>query len=127
MSRFHTLSILVVLTALGAGLSLASPIRWFVLGLLLTAYLFIFILGVSVLKLNFFVKATWRGDSTAKRVALTFDDGPDPAATGNLLQVLRQHQIKAAFFPIGKKTKDYPEMIKRIDEEGHILGNHTFS
>jgi peptidoglycan/xylan/chitin deacetylase (PgdA/CDA1 family) len=126
MSRFHTLTILVVLTALGAGLSLASPIRWFVLGLLLTAYLVIFILGVSVLKLNFFVKATSRGDSTARCVALTFDDGPDPVATRNLLEVLRHHQIKAAFFPIGTKTRDYPEMIKRVDQEGHILGNHTF-
>jgi peptidoglycan/xylan/chitin deacetylase (PgdA/CDA1 family) len=126
MSRFHTLTILVVLTALSAGLSLASPIRWFVLGLLLTAYLVIFILGVSVLKLNFFVKATCRGDSTAKRVALTFDDGPDPVATRNLLEVLKHHQIKAAFFPIGTKTKNYPEMIKQIDQEGHILGNHSF-
>jgi len=126
MSRFHTLTILVVLTALSAGLSLASPIRWFVLGLLLTAYLVIFILGMSVLKLNFFVKASCRGDSTAKRVALTFDDGPDPVATQNLLEVLRHHQVKAAFFPIGAKTRDYPEMIKRIDQEGHILGNHSF-
>jgi peptidoglycan/xylan/chitin deacetylase (PgdA/CDA1 family) len=126
MSRFHTLTILVVLTALGAGLSLASPIRGFILGLLLMAYLVIFILGVSVLKLNFFVKATCRGDPTAKRVALTFDDGPDPVATRNLLEVLRHHQIKAAFFPIGTKARDYPEMIKRIDQEGHTLGNHSF-
>jgi peptidoglycan/xylan/chitin deacetylase (PgdA/CDA1 family) len=126
MSRFHTLTILAVLTALGVGLSFASPIRWFVLGLLLTAYLVIFVLGVSVLKLNFFVKATCRGDSTARRVALTFDDGPDPVATRNLLEVLRHHRIKAAFFPIGKKAKDYPEMIKWIDQEGHILANHTF-
>lgn len=126
MSRFHTLSILVVLTVLGAELSLASPIRWFVLGLLLTAYLVIFILGVSVLKLNFFVKAICRGDSEAKRVALTFDDGPDPLVTRNLLEVLRQHQIRVAFFPIGTKTREYPEMIKQIDQEGHILGNHSF-
>ncbi len=126
MSRFHTLTILVALTALGAGLSLAGPIRWFALGLLVAGYLFIFILGVSVLKLNFFVKATCRGDSTTKRVALTFDDGPEPVATRNLLKVLRQHQIKAAFFPIGTKARDYPEIIKQIDQEGHILGNHSF-
>ncbi len=126
MSRFHTTTILLVLTALGAGLGLASPARWFVLGLLLTTYLIIFVLGVSVLKLNFFVKAACRGDSTAKRVALTFDDGPDPAATPRLLEVLRSHQIKAAFFPIGTKARDYSEMIKRIDREGHTLGNHSF-
>jgi peptidoglycan-N-acetylglucosamine deacetylase len=126
MSRFHTTTILLVLTALGAGLSLASPVRWFVLGLLLTGYLILFVLGVAVLKLNFFVKATCRGDSTAKRVALTFDDGPDPAATPILLEVLRRHKIKAAFFPIGTKTRDYAEIIKQIDQEGHILGNHSF-
>ena len=126
MSRFHTITVLFVLTALGAGLSLAGPIRWCILGLLLIVYLVIFILGVSVLKLNFFVKATCRGDATAKRVALTFDDGPDPAATPGLLEVLRRHKIKAAFFPIGTKAKNYPEMIKQIDQEGHILGNHSF-
>ena len=79
-----------------------------------------------MLKLNFFVKATCRGDATAKRVALTFDDGPDPVATPNLLKVLKRHEIKAAFFPIGTKTRDYPEIIKQIDQEGHILGNHSF-
>jgi len=126
MSRFHSLTVLLALTALGAGLSLTSPVRWFVLGLLLIAYLIIFILGVSVLKLNFFVSATCRGDSTAKRVALTFDDGPDPATTPGLLEVLRRHRIKATFFPIGTKTRDDPELIKQIDQEGHILGNHSF-
>jgi peptidoglycan-N-acetylglucosamine deacetylase len=126
MSLFHTATIFLVLTALGAGLSLASPVRWFVLGILLTAYLIFLILGVSVLKLNFFVSAACRGDPTARRVALTFDDGPDPAATPGLLEVLRRHQIKAAFFPIGIKSKDYPELIKQIDQESHILGNHSF-
>jgi peptidoglycan/xylan/chitin deacetylase (PgdA/CDA1 family) len=126
MSRFHTTTILLILIALGAGLSLEGSIRCFVLGLLLIAYLIIFILGVSVLRLNFFVKAVCRGDITAKGVALTFDDGPDPATTPNLLKVLKQHEIKAAFFPIGKKIRTCPELIKEIDQEGHVIGNHTF-
>jgi peptidoglycan/xylan/chitin deacetylase (PgdA/CDA1 family) len=126
VSRFLTFTILFVLTALGAGFSLASPARWFVLGLLLMAYLVIFILGISMLRLNFFVKATCRGGSTKKHVVLTFDDGPDPVATRKLLEVLRNHQIKAAFFPIGKKVRDDPEMIRQIHEEGHLLGNHTY-
>jgi peptidoglycan/xylan/chitin deacetylase (PgdA/CDA1 family) len=126
MSRFHTATILLVLIGLGVGFNLEGPIRCFVLGLLLTAYLIIFILGISVLRLNFFVKAVCRGDANTKCVALTFDDGPDPAATPRLLEVLKHHEIEAAFFPIGAKVKDYPEMIKQIDQEGHIIGNHSF-
>jgi peptidoglycan/xylan/chitin deacetylase (PgdA/CDA1 family) len=126
MSRFHTTTILLVLIVLGAGLSLEGSLRCFVLGLLLTAYLILFILGISVLRLNFFVKAVCRGDATANCVALTFDDGPDPAATKNLLKVLKQHEIKAAFFPIGEKIRTYPEVIKEIDQEGHVIGNHSF-
>ena len=126
MCRFHTITILFILISLGAGLSLASPLHWFVLGLLLTVYIVIFILGVSVLRFNFFVKAICRGDPTKKRVVLTFDDGPNLAATPNLLEVLRRHKIKAAFFPIGEKVRDYPQMIKQIAREGHILGNHSF-
>jgi peptidoglycan/xylan/chitin deacetylase (PgdA/CDA1 family) len=59
-------------------------------------------------------------------VALTFDDGPDAAATPGLLKVLKRHGIKAAFFPIGTKVRDDPGIIKQIDQEGHILGNHSF-
>jgi peptidoglycan/xylan/chitin deacetylase (PgdA/CDA1 family) len=126
VSRFHTTTILLVLIALGAGLSLEGSLRWFVLGLLLIAYLILFILGISILRLNFFVKAVCRGDTTAKRLALTFDDGPEPAATPTLLEVLKQHEIKAAFFPIGEKIRAYPEMIKEIDQGGHVIGNHSF-
>jgi peptidoglycan/xylan/chitin deacetylase (PgdA/CDA1 family) len=126
MSRFHTITALFSVTALGAGLSLEGPIRYPLMGILAIAYLLILILGVSVLKLNFFVDATCRGDSSTKRVALTFDDGPDPAATPHLLAVLKRRPIKAAFFPIGTKVRDFPEVVRQINQEGHILGNHSF-
>ena len=126
MSRFYTTTILLAVTALGIGLSLQSPRRYFILGLLAAAYLVIFGLGISVLKMNFFVRAVCRGDSSAKRVTLTFDDGPDPVSTPELLKVLKCHEINAAFFPIGTKTRDYPEVVKKIDQEGHVLGNHSF-
>jgi peptidoglycan-N-acetylglucosamine deacetylase len=126
MSRFHTFTVLIALTALGAGFSLEGPTRCLVLGILSIAYVFIFSLGLSILKLNFFVGAICRGDADKKRVALTFDDGPDPAATPHILAVLKRHQIKAAFFPIGAKVRDFPEIIRQIDQGGHILGNHSF-
>lgn len=100
--------------------------RFFALGLLLTGYSLMVVLGVARLKLNFFVKAICRGDNTVKLVTLTFDDGPDPEATPDLLQVLKRHGIKAVFFPVGIKIKDHPEIIKQIDQDGHIIGNHSF-
>jgi len=126
MSHFYTVTILTFLIAAGAGLSLQGLCRYAVLGALGGAYLIIFALGISILKMNFFVKAVCRGDSTAKRVTLTFDDGPDPVSTPELLKVLKSHDIQATFFPVGVKARDYPELIREIDREGHILGNHSF-
>lgn len=126
MSRFHTATIFLVLTALPAGLCLEGPLRWLALGTLLAVYLGIFALGMSILRLNFFVKAACRGKATAGRVALTFDDGPDPSTTPELLKVLKQHEIKAAFFPIGAIAEDHPDTIKQIDQQGHVLGNHSY-
>lgn len=126
MSRFHTATIFLVLTAVPAGLCLANPLRWLILGILLAIYLVIFTLGVCILKLNFFVKATCRAEPNAKHAVLTFDDGPDPVITLELLKVLERHEIKAAFFPIGAIAEEHPEIIKQIDQQGHVLGNHSY-
>jgi peptidoglycan/xylan/chitin deacetylase (PgdA/CDA1 family) len=60
-------------------------------------------------------------------VALTFDDGPDPVYTPKLLDLLRQKGVKATFFVIGKRADQYPEIVRRTCEEGHLVGNHTWS
>ena len=60
------------------------------------------------------------------RIALTFDDGPGPY-TERLLDGLKERGVKASFFLIGKSVKEYPEAVKRMEEEGHLIGNHTYS
>lgn len=60
------------------------------------------------------------------RIALTFDDGPDPATTPVILDTLRDHDLKATFFVIGERAARHPELIRRMVEEGHTLGNHTY-
>jgi len=60
-------------------------------------------------------------------VALTFDDGPDPRWTPQILDVLRRHHAHATFFVIGSKVNQYPELARRILAEGHELGVHTFT
>ena len=111
VSGFHTLTILLIITIAGVALSLEGPWRFLVLGLLLTGYLILFTLGVFKLKLNFFVKAHCRGNPMEKWVSITFDDGPDPEAISELLKVLKRHEIKATFFPVGKKIKESPDLL----------------
>ncbi|MDQ3834511.1 MAG: polysaccharide deacetylase family protein, partial [Actinomycetota bacterium] len=61
------------------------------------------------------------------RIALTFDDGPDPTTTPTILDVLRQYGLKATFFVVGARVEQYPELVERIVSEGHTLGNHTYN
>lgn len=67
-----------------------------------------------------------RGKEEQKRIALTFDDGPDETYTKILLDGLKKRGVKASFFVIGEKAKDHPDLIKRMQEEGHLIGNHTY-
>ncbi|MFB6893259.1 polysaccharide deacetylase family protein [Kitasatospora sp. NPDC056327] len=67
------------------------------------------------------------GSGTAPVVALTFDDGPHPEFTPQVLDVLRRHDAPAAFFCIGLHALAHPGVVRRAAAEGHILGNHTWS
>lgn len=65
--------------------------------------------------------------NAGKYIALTFDDGPHPKYTDMILDILKENDAKATFFVIGKNAQQYPELILRENEEGHEIGNHTYS
>jgi cellulose synthase/poly-beta-1,6-N-acetylglucosamine synthase-like glycosyltransferase/peptidoglycan/xylan/chitin deacetylase (PgdA/CDA1 family) len=67
-----------------------------------------------------------KGDTPGK-LALTFDDGPDPDWTPKILDILKDKGVKASFFIIGENAQAYPELVQRILAEGHDIGNHTFT
>lgn len=60
-------------------------------------------------------------------LALTFDDGPDPVDTPKLLDLLREKNVKATFFVVGKRADEHPEIVRRAWAEGHLIANHTWS
>lgn len=60
-------------------------------------------------------------------VFLTFDDGPEPEITEFVLNELKKYKFKATFFCIGEKVEKYPDLVKRILDDGHSIGNHTYS
>jgi len=67
------------------------------------------------------------GGAEPKRIALTFDDGPHPTYTEKLLDGLKERGVKATFFVTGEHAELHPELILRMKEEGHLIGNHTYS
>ncbi|WP_139070102.1 polysaccharide deacetylase family protein [Bacillus sp. FJAT-27225] len=68
----------------------------------------------------------WEADTKKKLIALTFDDGPDPLYTTQILDTLKKYNAKATFFVIGKETEKYPEIVRRQALEGHEIANHTY-
>jgi peptidoglycan-N-acetylglucosamine deacetylase len=94
--------------------------------------LMIVYLAVSV-TFSFFIcsgyhmKAFCKGVTTQKIVALTFDDGPDVEFTGRILDLLRDAGVPATFFCIGKKIRGNEQILRRMNDEGHLIGMHSFS
>ena len=71
--------------------------------------------------------ALWRINPEERAVYLTFDDGPIPESTPFILDTLREFGAKATFFMVGENVKRHPELYRRIIDEGHQVGNHTYN
>jgi peptidoglycan/xylan/chitin deacetylase (PgdA/CDA1 family) len=69
----------------------------------------------------------WRVPTKEKIIYLTFDDGPVPGPTEFVVENLKRHNAKATFFCIGDNVKKHPEIIKKVMDDGHTIGNHTFN
>lgn len=83
-------------------------------------------LGAYFIGLNFHLKSINSLNTTKKKVLLSFDDGPN-ANTLKVLEVLKKHNANAVFFVIGKNIQENEDVITQIVEEGHLIGNHSFS
>ena len=116
-----------LLLALGIGVGSCYTWGWgyyLALGLLFVGLLS---WGVFDIRLGYFVPTLCRLKNKQKRqVVLTFDDGPTEL-TPLFLDLLNQYEAKAIFFCIGRQIAQYPQIVQRIKEEGHLIGNHTYS
>ena len=122
VSRFHiTLGIALLLAAAALALGKATLA-------ILVAITFLILagLGVALPQMQFFGPFICRGTAVNKRVALTFDDGPDADSTLALLGLLRETKVEAAFFCIGKRVAANPELAARIVRDGHLVENHSY-
>jgi peptidoglycan/xylan/chitin deacetylase (PgdA/CDA1 family) len=121
MTRFH---IVALVAAVSAGIAFARHDFVF-FGAVIFGLLVVMGLGVAVPQLRLFGNYICRGANSKKRVALTFDDGPDPRSTPQLLELLRAEKIPAAFFCIGRNVEAHSELAAQIVRDGHLLENHS--
>jgi len=87
----------------------------------------LFVYGWSVPTLQLYGPVLLRGPNGGNRIALTFDDGPCPGYTEPILDILRRHNVKATFFVCGQNVERSPETLRRVQAEGHSIGNHMYS
>jgi peptidoglycan/xylan/chitin deacetylase (PgdA/CDA1 family) len=81
---------------------------------------------IPTIAIRMFGLGAYKGQD-GQGIALTFDDGPDPEFTPQLLDLLDQYHIKATFFVLGSKAEQHPDLIRRIHNEGHLVGIHNYS
>src|SRR4051812_29262174 len=103
MLNFKTTNIIfIILLLLLAGMAMRVTIPWYAYALLLLVYSLLLFYGSYYVGSNFFMKVLCAADTSAKQIAISFDDGPAPAHTAAILQVLKSNQVPAVFFCIGK-------------------------
>jgi len=103
------------------------PESWIVAGVIIALALAWIAWGVFNVNSSMWADTAWRSYADTKNVALTFDDGPDPEYTPKILQVLREKGVKAAFFSVGQRVIEHPEITLEVKKQGHLLGNHSDS
>lgn len=121
---------LIVFSILIAGLLIADffrPVNAVLYVGIVLVFLLLLIWGSATIGSGFYLRSHCHGNRNTRAISLTFDDGPDGLITPMILDILKEHHVKAAFFVIGKKAEMHPEILERMEREGHIIGGHSYS
>ena len=128
MLTFRTSTILIVIVLV----ALVVADIWFDVPLIV--YIFIILayglmigFGSYFVQSNFFVPAICSARTNEKVLALSFDDGPQQNFTPEILKILKQENVPGAFFCIGKNIDQEPDILRHVIEDGHIVGNHSYT
>ena len=117
----------IILLVIFIGLDIYAGIPFFIYPLLLLVYSGIVFYGCYFVDSNFFLPVICSAKTDNKEIAISFDDGPANQYTPEILQVLNEHGVKAAFFCIGKRIGENEKLFQRLHKEGHLIGNHSYS
>lgn len=118
---FASLLILMI----GINIEISIPVYFYFV--LLVIYSVVIFFGCINIQSNFFIKVICASTTVKKEIAISFDDGPSINYTPQILALLKKEGVRAAFFCIGSRIAGNEILVKKIIEEGHIIGNHTYS
>lgn len=124
--RNTTIFFIVLLVAL-IGYHWQHDLPFFIYPVVLLIWSLLLFWGSYYVGSQFYIKTICAAVTRQKVIAISFDDGPAPDYTPQVLQVLQEHQVPAAFFCIGKRVLEHPGLFKQVHEQGHIIGNHSYS
>ncbi|MGN6213785.1 polysaccharide deacetylase family protein [Parafilimonas sp.] len=128
MLNFRNTNIVVgLLLIVCVWLCINYNLTYWSIGILLFLYSLVLFYGCYFISSNFFIKTVCKANIDKKEIALSFDDGPAQNYTPEILQVLREYNIQAAFFCIGKHIEANKDLLKQVHEEGHVIGNHSYT
>jgi len=106
---------------------LGFPVHYYEYIILVVLYLAVSVSMSFFIGSGYHMKASCKALTEEKIVSITFDDGPDRNLTPELLDRLKNHEIAATFFCIGRKIRGNENLLKRMQAEGHLIGTHSFS
>ncbi len=109
------------------GVDIKYGLPFFIYLFLFFVYSLIVFYGCYFVGSNFFIKIVCSASTTKKEIAISFDDGPVTNYTPQILQLLKAQNVTATFFCIGNRIAGNENILQQIKEEGHIIGNHSYS
>ena len=117
----------IALLAILIGMHVQYGLPIFAYCLLLIAYSLIVFWGCYYVGSNFFIKIVCKAETDRKEIAISFDDGPVESYTQQILNILNTENVKATFFCIGNRIAGNEAVLKQLQIDGHIIGNHSYS
>ncbi len=128
MLNFRNTTIFFTVLLLGlVAVHVAFGLSYFIYVILLIAYSLVVFWGCYNIGSGFFIRIVCKAETTQKQIAISFDDGPAAEHTPAILAVLKEAGVKAAFFCIGNRIAGNEAILRQVKEEGHLIGNHSFS
>lgn len=126
MRKAMTIKLSALALAIASLVFAPSPATW--IGALLAIGAGLAALALIVFDVNssFWAPTMWRASRPTNAVALTFDDGPDPEFTPRVLAILAEKRVAAAFFVVGRRGEEHPELLAQIARGGHVVAGHSY-